>query len=230
MVAVIIVGRDERLHRTEYLAPDAQRFQPPGVIARQGRELAGAVVHHPDIHSRCGLAGQHFQHPAPEQPLIDDKVFDEDVLFCRFQLAQQFLELGLAAGEVGHGGVLIHREAAAPPIQIGRQRRRAGFGRFQLLDDRLVLRQLGAQHIFQFQQPFAQDVVAEVALHIEEQRHTHHREERNDHHPGDLCTVVHLAVQQVEDHGRRDGHTAAEVVGPQIAEPAEDADQQPHLK
>jgi hypothetical protein len=72
--------------------------------------------------------------------------------------------------------------------------------------------------------------VAEVALHIEEQRHTHHRKERNDHHPGDLCTVVHLAVQQIEDHDRRDGHTAAEVVGPQIAEPAEDADQQPHLK
>ena len=40
-----------------------------------------------------------------------------------FQLAQQLCELGFAAGEVGHGGVLVHRKAAAPPVQVLCQRR-----------------------------------------------------------------------------------------------------------
>ena len=230
VVAVIIVSGDERLHRAEHLALNVQLLQQPGVVAGQGGELTGAVVHHPDIHALQRLAGQHFQDLAPHQALVDDEILHKDIFFCRFQLAQQFLKLCLTAGEVGHGGVLVHRKAAAPPIQVLCQRGCAGFKRFQLFHGLLALRQPAAQLVLQLQQPFAQDVVPEIALDIEEHRNAHHRRNGNHHHPGDLGAVVHLAVEQVDDHGRCNDHAAAEVMGPQVAEPPEDAEQQPHLQ
>ena len=230
VVAVVVVGRDKGLHRAEHLALDAQRFQPLGVVPRQGRELAGAVVYHPHVHALGGLAGQNLQHPAPEQPLVDDEIFDEDVLFRRIQLPQQLGKLGFAAGEIGHGGVLIHREAAARPMQILCQRRRAGLGPAQPLHHLPVLGQLGAEGIFQFHQPLAQQVVARIALDVEKKRHAHHGQDGNDHHPCDLRAVVHLAVEQIDHHGCRHDHAAAEVMGQQVAEPPEDAEQQPHLE
>ena len=132
VVAVIIMGRDKGLHRREHPAPDAQLFEAAGVIPGQGGELTGAVVHHPDVHALSGLAGQHFEDPAPHEALVDDEVLEEDVLLGLFQLAQQLFELGLAAGEVGDFRVPVDREAAALSVEIPRQRGRAGVGFGQL--------------------------------------------------------------------------------------------------
>ena len=113
VVAVVVVGGDEGRDRREHLALDAQRFQPAGVIPRQGGELAGAVIHHPHIHPLRRLAGQHFQNAAPHQAFIHDEIFQKDVLFCRFQLAQHFIEHSFAAVEVGGHRIGIDRKAAA---------------------------------------------------------------------------------------------------------------------
>ena len=133
VVAVIIMGRDKGLHRREHPALDAQLFEAAGVIPGQGGELAGAIVHHPDVHALSGLAGQHFEDLAPHEALVDDEVLEEDVLLGLFQLAQQLFELGLAAGEVGNFRVPVDREAAALSVEIPRQRGRAGVGFGQLL-------------------------------------------------------------------------------------------------
>ena len=113
MVAVVVMGGDEGLDGRKHPALDAQLFKAAGIVPGQGRKLTGAVVHDPDVHALGGFPGQHLEDPAPHETLVDDEVLEKDVSLCLFQLAQQLCELGFAAGEVGHGGVLVHRKAAS---------------------------------------------------------------------------------------------------------------------
>ena len=230
MVAVVVVGGHKRRDRRKHLAPDAQRFQPLGIVPRQGGKLTGTIVHHPHIHTAGRFAGQHLQDAAPHEPFVDDEVFQKDVMLRRFQLAQQLGKLGLATVEVGHSGIAVHREAAAPPPQVARQRSRSGAVRLQTLLHPFRLGQLGAGLAFQIHQALFQGVVADVRLGVPEQRHAQHRQHCNDHQPGDPHAVVHVDVEQVDHHGSRDQRRAAQVMGQQLPEPAQQAEQCPELQ
>ena len=146
------------------------------------------------------------------------------------QLAQKRFKLGFAAGEIGQGRVLIHREAAARAPQVAGQPRGVRVGGFQRFQRAGGLGQLLPGLLGEGGQPLFQHPMAHFALGPPEQHHPQHRHQRNDDEPGDLGAVVHLAVEQVDHHdgGEEDG--PAKQVGHQPHEPAEDAEQQPHLQ
>ena len=229
VVSVIIMGRDKGHQRRENFAGDAQPLQPLGVVPGQGGELTGAVVHHPHMDTLSGLTGQHFQHPAPHEPLVNDEILQENILFRFFQLAQQLRELGLAAGKIGHSRVLIHREAAAFPPQVVGQRGRTRLLCFQPFQRLGILGQLLPGILFQLLEAALEHPVADFAFGPPEQHHAQDRHQRNDHQPGDLGTVVHIAVEQVDDHNGRERDAAAQQMGHQRGEPPEHAEQQQHL-
>ena len=229
VVAVVVVGGNKGRDRRKYLALDTQRFQPSGVVPGQGGELAGAVIHYPHIHALRGLACQNFQNAPPHQPFVNDEVFQKNVLGGAFQLGQQRSKLGFSAGEIGHLRVFVHREAAAPSAQILRQRGRAGAVSVQRRARLFVLWQLTAGLPLQLQQALFEHSMAYVLLGVAEQQHAQHRGKRRDHQPRDAHAVVHVLIEQVDHHGRRDQQGAAQVVGQQVAEPAHQAEQRPEL-
>ena len=224
------MGGDKGSDRRKHLAPDTQRFQPSGVVPGQGGELASAVIHHPHIHALRGLACQYLQNAPPHQPFVNDEVFQKNVLGGAFQLGQQCGKLGFSAGEIGHLRVFVHREAAAPSAQILRQRGRAGAVCVQRLACLFGLWQLAAGLPLQLQQALFEHPVAYVLLGVPEQQHAQHRSQRRDHQPRDAHAVVHVLIEQVDHHGRRDQQGAAQVVGQQVTEPAHQAEQRPKLQ
>ena len=230
VVAVVVMGGDEGLDGREHPALNAQLLKAAGIVPGQGRKLAGAVVHDPDVHALGGFPGQHLEDPAPHETLVDDEVLEKDVSLCLFQLAQQLCELGFAAGEVGHLRVLVDREAAAPAVEIPCQRGRAGVGLFQRLccGEGLGLQAPGL--LGEAGRSLLKGVVAKVALDVEKQGHAHHGQDGDGDHPCDLGAVVHPAVEDVDHHEDRYRNAAAEVMGQQGAEPPEDAPQHPDLQ
>ena len=230
VVAVVVVGGNKGCDRRKHLAADTQRFQPSGVVPGQGGELAGAVIHYPHIHALRGLAGQNFQNAPPHQPFVNDEVFQKNVLGGAFQLGQQRSELGFSAGEIGHLRVFVHREATTPSAQILRQRGRAGAVRVQRRARLFVLRQLAAGLSLQLQQAFFEHPVAYILFGVAEQQHAQHGRQRRDHQPRDAHAVVHVLIEQVDHHGRRDQQGAAQVVGQQVTEPAHQAEERPELQ
>ena len=200
MVAVVVMGRDEGHHRGKDLALDAQLLQQCGVIPGQGRELAGAVVHHPDVHALRGFLRQDLEDPTPHQAFVDDEILEKDVPFRLFQLAQQCGKLGLAAGEVGHLRVLPHRETAASAVQISGQPCGLRVLLLQPAEGLPLLRQMGAGLALQLQQPLLEQIVPKIAFDVKEEGHAHHRQHRDDHQPCDLHAVVQIAAEQVEHH------------------------------
>ena len=230
VVAVVVVGGNKGRDRRKYLAADTQRFQPSGVVPGQGGELAGAVIHYPHIHALRGLACQYLQNAPPHQAFVDDEVFQKNVLGGAFQLGQQRGKLGFSAGEIGHLRVFVYREAAAPSAQILRQRGRAGAVRVQRRARLLVLRQLAAGLSLQLQQAFFEHPVAYILFGVAEQQHAQHGCQRRDHQPRDAHAVVHVLIEQVDHHGRRDQQGAAQVVGQQVTEPAHQAEERPELQ
>ena len=229
VVAVVVVRGNKGRDRREHLALDAQRFQPAGVIPRQGGELAGAVIHHPHIHPLRCLAGQHFQNAAPHQAFVHDEIFQKDVLFCRFQLAQHFIEHGFAAVEVGGHRVGIDRKAAALAPQIPCQRHRFGCLLLQKLHGLLILRQPGAGLSLQIQQAVLQGIVAHITFGVPEQRHAQHRHQCRDYQPCDAHAVVHVLIEQIDHHCRCYQQGAAKIMRQQPAEPLQQAEQRERL-
>ena len=228
MVPVVIVGGDERSHRGEHLAPDAQLFQPLGIVVGQGGELAGAVVHHPHLHAGGGFPGQDLQHPAPHEALVHDEIFQEDEVLGGFQLPQHLLELVLAQGEIGHVGAAEDGVAAALADVPG-QRRRPCAGRFQLL---LGPRRGGHQVVGLLQHgldPFFQRPVAHVALDVQKEQGAEDRQQQDHRQPGELGGGVDAAVEQVEHHDQGEEDAAAIDMGQEIPKPEEDAQQEEYL-
>lgn len=72
--------------------------------------------------------------------------------------------------------------------------------------------------------------MTDILLGVAEQQHAQHRGKRRDHQPRDAHAVVHVLIEQVDHHGRRDQQGAAQVVGQQVTEPAHQAEERPELQ
>ena len=184
-------------------------------------------VHHPHVQPPGRFAGQDLQDAAPHEAFVHDEILQENEPLRLFQLPQQFLELLLAQGEIGHSRVLVGREGAAP-VQVAGERRGAGGLLFQPLHGiggggEQVLGLL--HHVGG---PVPQGAVAQVALGEQVHQGAEHRQERDDQKPGELCRGVQPAVQKIQHHGHGKEDRASENVGEEISEPAEHAEQGQH--
>ena len=72
--------------------------------------------------------------------------------------------------------------------------------------------------------------MTDILLGVAEQQHAQHGRQRRDHQPRDAHTVVHVLIEQVDHHDRRNQQGAAQVVGQQVTEPAHQAEQRPELQ
>ena len=97
VVAVVVVGGNHGRRRRKDAALDAQLVQAFGVVAGQGGELAGAVVHETDLHALAGLFREDLQHLAPHTSLVHDEIFQKNEAFGLLQLLFQSLEFGFTA-------------------------------------------------------------------------------------------------------------------------------------
>ena len=119
MVPVVIMGGNKRRHGRKHLALYAQRLQAFGIVVGQRGEFTGAVVHHPHIHALACFPGQNFQHSAPHQAFIDDKILQKDKMLRLFQRPEQIGPLILSQGIILHLCVVIHRVAAGAVQVMG---------------------------------------------------------------------------------------------------------------
>ena len=212
VVPVVVVGGDERGDGGEGLAADAQFPQPLRVVAGKRGQLAGPVRTSPARPAPGRFAGQDLQDAAPHEAFVHDEILQENEPLRLFQLPQQFLELLLAQGEIGHSRVLVGREGAAP-VQVAGERRGAGGLLFQPLHGiggggEQVLGLL--HHVGG---PVPQGAVAQVALGEQVHQGAEHRQERDDQKPGELCRGVQPAVQKIQHHGHGKEDRASENVG-----------------
>ena len=212
------MGGHQRHHRRESLAFYAQFRQPPGIVMGQSGKLAGAVVHHPHVHARFGLAGQDFQNAAPHHALVDDEVLHKNEFFGLFQFGQQPLPLFLAQSKIGHLDVLIHRVAAVP-VNVPGQRRRAGVLFFQGGKGFGLRGQGAAGEVYQLGHPGLFRPVPQIAAHQPEQKRPCAGRGHDDDQPGDLGGGVHAGVEQIQHHHRREQRRAADEVGQQPGKP-----------
>ena len=141
MIPVSVVGRYKWCHWGEHFALDTQLAQTVRVIVRQGAQLTGTIIHHPDIHALNRLFRKDLQYFSPHQPLVNDEVFQKDKLLRLLQLLQHFLPFGLAGGEIGDCRLIIYRVASAS-VNILRQICHAGVFLFQCLECGLLLWEL----------------------------------------------------------------------------------------
>ena len=229
MVPVIVVGGEERRHRGEHLALDAQLPQALGIVVGQCGKLAGAVVHHPDVHALFGFPGQNLQNSAPHQPFIHDEVFHENEMLGLLQLPQHLGPLVLPQREVGHSGLVVGRVAPCT-ADIAGQCRRSGFLLLQPLHDLGGLGDavsgLGNQPV----QAILQRPMADVALGIPEEQCAEYRQQHNHDQPGDFCRGIHAAVQQIQHHSHGKDDRASVDMGKKIRKPPEGAEQQHNMK
>ena len=122
----------------------------------------------------------------------------------RLQLLEHPLPFVLSLGEVGHIRILVHGELTARGNISGEPRRtgvlrRQLFHGLRLLPDQ-IFRQLAAAVYQGFQGP-----AAKLALGPQIEYAAKHRQDHNNHQPGDLCRRVHGAVYQIQGnaHGKQ---------------------------
>ena len=209
MVAVVVVGGDQRVQRREHLAADTQLFQLLRIAVGQQIDGAGAVVHHAHLHALLRLARQNLQHAVPHAALLDDEVLQEDEALRTLQLAQHLGKLVLAQREVLHAAVLVDREAAVISGVLGQAAQR-GVLPLQPLQQRGLVRHVLLALADHLVDALLLDAVAEVGVHVQVQQRTEGREHRDDDAPGQLDRRVLLRVQYANQHDRREGHHAAE--------------------
>ena len=229
VVPVVVVGGHKGHHRREGLGPDAQLFQAPGIVPGQGEELVGAVIEHPHVHPRGGLAGQDLQDPAPHLPFRNHEKLQKDEVLRLFQLLQQGREQFVPQGIVAHLGLFTHREAA---------------GTVHIAGDALHLRRLvgeAHQSIHRLGQAvpglagdggiaIPQDPVADLALGVDVEKPAEDRQQQDHQQPGELGVGLPPAVDEEEAHGPGEDQRKGIVMGHEVLQIAEALDQQQDLQ
>ena len=195
---------------------------------RQKRELAGAVIHDPHIHARRRLSRQNLQHPAPHDSLADDKIFHENKMLRRLQLLKHLFKLFLAQREISDRRLIIHRMTAAPP-HIMRQRRRSAVLLCQTLHHTLILPDARSRIRDHLIGPLLQNPVPQIALRIQEQQHTEHRQNQDHDQPCDLGRGIDPVVQQIDHDHRSQHHRTAENMGNHRLKPLKNTEQDQNL-
>ena len=120
VVAVIVMGGENGLHRGKHLAPYAFLLHKLGEIAGQVPKRVGPVVHEPHLHALPCLFLQDFQNLLQHLPPADNKEFDKDILPGLFQLLQHILILQIPQLVIFHLGILVNR-AVVTALEIIRQ-------------------------------------------------------------------------------------------------------------
>ena len=215
MIPVVVVGGDQRVHRGEAPAADAQLLQLARVVPGEVEKLVGAVVEQAHVHALFGLAGQDLQHAAPEHAFVHDEELQEDEALRLLQLLQDGREGLVPQREIAHAAPPVHGIAAgaahigaqAPdlrrlPIRRLQNRRIPGDGLPGLVDE------LGKAPL--------QDPVPDIAAGIGVEQSAEDGQDQDHDDPGQLGAGVVAGVEQIEGHGgaqhRHQGHEVGQIV------------------
>ena len=199
VIPVVIVGGEEGLDGGKGLAADAQLFQPPGIVPRQGGDLQHPVVQHPHVHALRRLVRQNFQNTSPHIPLINDEVLQKNELLRLLQLLQQRRKLVLSLWEELRLRVGIQGKRAAA-VEIAAQI--VGAGGFDLRVPqhlRVLMQQIPAL-IDPLLHPPLQSAVTHILLREPEENTGGNGDHRQQEHPRQLPRGVHVAVKKMEKH------------------------------
>ena len=199
MVPIIIVSGNKRGYRCKSLTPDSQCLQPLWIIMRQQCKFAGSVIHQPDVYSLGSLLCQYFQYPAPHKPFVYNKIFHKNKMLGFFKLFQHLFKLILAQREISHRCIRKHRVASAP-VHIMGQCRHAFILFPQSGHNILRLRNLFFCIHYHIIDTLLQRPMPNIALGIQEQKHTKHRKKHNCNQPCDFRRRVNLAIEQINYH------------------------------
>ena len=214
--------------RGKGLGADAVGRKELAVVRGQIRHFAHAVVHHAHVHARLNLARQYIEHAAPHVALLNDEVFKVDVGFSLFQILQQGGEFLFAGGEVGHGGIAVERKAAAA-VEIGAQIVCAGALVLERMEYAPVLRQRAARACDLVFRAGLDGAVSEIRLRKGEQHRARQRQDGDDEHPCELCRRVHVIVEQIYDHRKREYSLYRHEDRDLLCEPVVQGDDKEHL-
>ena len=229
VIPVVVVGGDEGLQGREDLTLDAKLLHFLRVISRQKGELAGAVVHEPHIHARRRFPLQNLQNGVPHVPLVQDEILQEDELFCLFQFHKHPLEKSLAGGEIGDIRFVEDREAAAAADIAGHARYSWLPGGERLQDGRILIDLVAALDL-----PLSHDPLQEPVPHIPAgvpvEQGAEDREQRHQHHPGQLGGGFQVGVQHHQHRNGRQHRGTAHHMAVPVPEPDAHRYQQPCLE
>ena len=228
MVPVVQPAGEHRHEGVKDAAPDALLLQHPLVVGRQRHHAAQVVVHHPDVQTGLGFALQHLQDGVPHPPLLDDEVFQKDIVLRLLQFLQHPGELDLPQGKVLHRGVLVGGRAGDPPDVL-----RLVVGVGALLFQVHVPGQgylVDALKVF----PHLHQPALLLAAHLVAAQHqvedaAEHRHQQDGDDPGDLVGGVAAVVDDVQHRRHADGDADGVEVDEILLEPQQHHQQDSQL-
>ena len=228
VVPVVEAGGEHRHKGVEDAAADPLLLQHLAVMGGEGQQAAHVVVHHPHVQPLPGLPLQDLQDGVPHLALLDDEVFQEDVMPGLFQLLQHPLELRLPRGEVFHRGVLEGGRAGGAqdiPGLVGGVGAEAVDGLQGVEPHQVDVPEAPLQpgHLFPL-------VGAElVAAEQEVDQPPEHRHQQDGDDPGDLVGGIQLAADDVKHSHNADEDVEGVEIDKIFLEPQQHQQQQDEL-